>query len=117
MSSATTYQQPAPLRDLRPALVFLNGELLAVPVPLERECVTLGSGLEADVRINDAHVSRLHAQITIELDRQTGVEKYRLINLDVKNETLLNNQIINEAYLQSGDKISLGNQLLRFELL
>lgn len=118
MSSATTsYQQPIPQRNLRPALVFLNGELLAVPVPLERASVTLGSGLEADVRINDARVSRLHAQILTETNVEANTEKYRLINLDAKNETLLNNQTIDKAYLQSGDKISLGNQLLRFELL
>ena len=32
----------APHRDLRPALVFLSGELIAVPIPLEREEVILG---------------------------------------------------------------------------
>lgn len=117
-TSATTHQQPTAVqRNLRPALIFLNGELLAVPVPLERECVTIGSALEADVRINDVKVSRLHAQILIETDVEKVTEKYRLINLDEKNETLLNNQAIKEAYLHSGDKISFGNQLLRFELL
>lgn len=35
-------------RDLRPALVFLNGDLLAVPIPLEREEVILGRALEAE---------------------------------------------------------------------
>ena len=29
-------------RDMRPALVFLTGELIAVPIPLEREEVILG---------------------------------------------------------------------------
>ena len=42
-----------PKRDLRPALVFLSGDLLAVPIPLEREEVILGRALEADVRVND----------------------------------------------------------------
>ena len=54
-------------RDLRPALVFLTGDLIAVPIPLDREEVVLGRALEADVRINDSKVSRLHARIlTIE---------------------------------------------------
>src|SRR5207247_7914884 len=44
-------------RDLRPALVFLSGELIAVPIPLEREEVILGRALEADVRINDTQAS------------------------------------------------------------
>ena len=50
-------------RDLKPALVFLSGELIAVPIPLEREEVILGRALEADVRINDTQVSRQHARI------------------------------------------------------
>ena len=51
-------------RDLRPALVFLTGELLAVPIPLERDEVILGRALEANVRVNDIQVSRRHARIT-----------------------------------------------------
>lgn len=49
-------------RDLKPALVFLSGELIAVPIPLEREDVILGRALEADVRVNDTQVSRQHAK-------------------------------------------------------
>ena len=30
-------------RDIRPALVFLSGELIAVPIPLEREEVILAA--------------------------------------------------------------------------
>ena len=47
----------------RPALVFMRGELLAVPIPLERSEVTLGRALDADVRINDSRgfpVARAH---------------------------------------------------------
>src|SRR5438874_12849510 len=40
--------------DLRPALVFLRGELLAVQIPLDREQVTLRRALDADIRINDS---------------------------------------------------------------
>ena len=50
----------------RPALVSLRGELLAVPIPLDRDEVTLGRALEADVRINDSRASRLHARISVE---------------------------------------------------
>jgi hypothetical protein len=50
-------------RDARPALIFLTGELLAVPIPLEREEVILGRAMEADVRINDTGVARRHARI------------------------------------------------------
>lgn len=104
-------------RELHPVLVFLNGELMAVPIPLEREIVTLGRALEADVRINDAKTSRLHAQITTERDEETDERRFHLRDLNSKNGTLLNGHQVDEAFLQSGDKIGIGNQLLRFEML
>src|SRR6266478_5421497 len=76
--------------ERRPALVFLRGELLAVPIPLERKEVTLGRALDADVRINDARASRLHARITTERDEATGETRYSLTDLDSTNGTMLN---------------------------
>src|SRR5437870_8804213 len=101
--------------ERRPALVFLRGELLAIPIPLERAEVTLGRALDADVRINDAQSSRLHAQIRTERDEETGEVRYRLIDLDSTNGTMLNGQPIDEAFLEDGDKFVIGDQLIRFE--
>jgi diguanylate cyclase (GGDEF)-like protein len=108
-----------PSRDAErhPALVFLRGELLAAPIPLEREEVTLGRALEADVRVNDARASRMHARITVEHDSATGERRYRLTDLGSTNGTLLNGQPVKDAYLQDGDKITVGEHLMRFELL
>src|SRR5438034_9435953 len=74
-------------RERRPALVFLRGELLAVPIPLERKEVTLGRALEADIRINDSRASRLHARITTERDEATGETRFRLNDLKSTNGT------------------------------
>ena len=90
---------------------------MAVPIPLEREVVTLGRALEADVRINDLKTSRLHAQIVTVRDAQTKETTYHLHDLESKNGTLLNGETVTEAVLQSGDKIGIGDQLLRFEML
>ena len=103
--------------ERRPALVFLRGELLAVQIPLEREQVTLGRALEADIRINDSRASRLHARITSERDDETGENRYRLDDLGSTNGTLLNGIRIEKAYLQDGDKFEVGDQLIRFEML
>jgi diguanylate cyclase (GGDEF)-like protein len=104
-------------RERHPALVFLRGELLAAPIPLERDEVTLGRALEADVRVNDARASRMHARITVEHDRPSGETRYRLQDLGSTNGTLLNGESVREAYLQDGDKVTVGEQLLRFALL
>jgi len=103
--------------ERRPALVFLRGELLAVPIPLERPEVTLGRALEADVRVNDSRASRLHVRITTERDESSGETRYRLTDLNSTNGTQLNGEAIDEAFLQDGDKFVIGDQLIRFEML
>ncbi len=104
-------------RDLRPALVFLTGELIAVPIPLEREEVILGRELGADVRINDSQVSRRHAKISKVLNPKSNEAEYIVKDLGSRNGTLLNGEKITEDVLQNGDKITIGEQILRFDLL
>lgn len=104
-------------RDLRPALVFLTGDLIAVPIPLEREEVILGRALEADVRINDSKVSRRHARILTIVDTENGTIQYILNDLTSRNGTLLNGQKISDEILHNGDKITIGENILRFEML
>jgi diguanylate cyclase (GGDEF)-like protein len=116
--SGDTLETTAPVpRERRPALVFLRGELLAVPIPLERDEVTLGRALEADVRVNDARASRLHAIITTERDTVSGEMRYRITDLGSTNGTIVNGQPITESYLQDGDKIVIGEHMLRFDML
>src|SRR5438132_1745277 len=103
--------------ERRPALVFLRGELLAVPIPLERPEVTIGRALDADVRVNDTQASRLHARITTESDEATGDKRFRLTDLGSTNGTLLNGRLVDEAQLHDGDKFEIGDQLIRFEML
>jgi len=104
-------------RDIRPALVFLSGELIAVPIPLEREEVILGRALEADVRVNDTQVSRQHARIITENMPDTNRADYILVDLHSRNGTFLNGRRIMSERLTNGDKISIGDTILRFDLL
>ena len=102
-------------RDLRPALIFLNGDLLAVPIPLDREEVILGRALEADVRINDTRVARRHARITATAgDNETT--NYVVADLNTRSGTYVNGQKIKQETLQNGDKITVGDHILRFEM-
>ncbi len=104
-------------RDLRPALVFLTGDLIAVPIPLEREVVILGREIGADVRVNDSLVSRRHAMIITSTDPVSGGAVYTIRDFGSRNGTLLNGERIREETLQNGDKISIGDHILRFDLL
>ena len=113
--STTANKIAEPHANRRPALVFLRGELLAVPIPLERSEVTLGRALDADVRINDSEASRLHARIRTEQDETTGQVRYRLIDLGSTNGTLLNGKPIDEAFLEDGDKFVIADHMLRLK--
>jgi diguanylate cyclase (GGDEF)-like protein len=104
-------------RERRPALVFLRGELMAVPIPLERDHVVLGRAVEADVRVNDFRASRLHARINAERDENNRVVRYRIKDLNSTNGTLVNGQPVTEAILNEGDKVTIGDHLFRFEML
>lgn len=106
-----------PERDLRPALVFLTGDLIAVPIPLEREEVILGRALEADVRVNDTKVSRRHARIVTRVNEESGKTEYILYDLKSRNGTLLNGLKVSSGVLTHGDKITIGDHILRFEML
>jgi diguanylate cyclase (GGDEF)-like protein len=104
-------------RDLKPALVFLSGDLIAVPIPLEREEVILGRALEADVRVNDTQVSRQHARIITVGDAAKQSTEYILNDLDSRNGTFLNGRRVRRETLENGDKIMVGETILRFDLL
>jgi two-component system cell cycle response regulator len=109
--------QPRAAHERRPALVFKRGEQLAAPIPLERDAVTLGRALEADVRVNDARASRLHARILTGRDPETGAAVYRVADLGSTNGTLLNGEPVTESVIRDGDKLTIGEHLIRFELL
>ena len=106
-----------PKRNLRPTIVFLTGDMLAVPIPLERETVILGRALEADVRVNDKKVSRRHAKIDALSDDENDNNQYVITDLHSNSGTFVNSQPIKEAKLQNGDKIQIGGHILRFDLL
>ena len=103
--------------ERRPVLVALGGELLATPIPLERAKVTLGRALDADVRLNDAKASRLHACISTDVEPDSNRTVFRITDLHSTNGTLVNGRRISEVMLTHGDKILIGDQLFRFELL
>src|SRR5882762_4327277 len=96
LAAKTETRRPAGVKviknERRPALVSLRGELMAVPIPLERNQVIIGRALEADVRINDLRASRLHARINSDTDAQTGETVYSITDLGSTNGTLLNGE-------------------------
>src|SRR5687767_2120203 len=113
----STKEAKSAQKERRPALVSLGGELMAVPIPLERDAVIIGRAIEADVRLNDSRASRLHARITSEVDPNTNASIYRITDLGSTNGTLVNGELVTDATLSDGDKIIIGDHLFRFDML
>lgn len=65
--------------------------------------ITLGSGPDCDIQIEDAGVASRHAEISL-LDSH----ELQLRNLDAKTGTLLNGEPVTETLLGSGDEIRIG---------
>lgn len=77
--------------------------------PVSRPVVTLGRALDNDVVLEDARVSRYHAELRLRGDR------YHLRDLRSTNGTLLNGKPVVEASLNPGDVISLGGLEFLFQ--
>lgn len=73
--------------------------------------VRIGSSPDNDLVLDDRSVSRHHARI--EVDHRG----YRLLDCDSKNGTLVGPTRIQEAWIEDGTNLRLGETTLRFELL
>ena len=97
-----TEPEPEPPRDL-PTLSFEGRE-----VPITGDRVVLGRSRECDIRLDDANVSRRHAEVRLE----DGT--YWIADLGSTNGTELNGRSIERAQLSDGDRITVGSTDIRF---
>lgn len=87
--------------------------LMATPasthvIPLDSTSMTIGRGLNNDIILEDARVSRNHAQLRYKSRR------FWLTDLGSTNGTFVNGEPVTERALRDGDIISLGGLELTF---
>ena len=75
--------------------------------PLQPPGLVIGRGSEADLRINDPGISRLHAQIRVNPAGQ-GVQ-IDIVDLGSTNGIIVNGQKVQQAVLQEGTRIEIGS--------
>jgi hypothetical protein len=90
------------------AYLLVPGEGGERRVRLAGELTRIGRSSEADVRLADTGVSRLHAEL-----RRLG-EEVVLVDLGSTNGTTLNGRRVQEGRLRDGDRIGVGSSLLVF---
>jgi pSer/pThr/pTyr-binding forkhead associated (FHA) protein len=98
--------QPA---DLEGVLVVRDGEIAGKSFVLDRPVISIGRGFECDITINDASISRLHAQI---LRQSNG---HYVQDLASRNGSAVNNEpLLAPRLLQSGDIVCFGSVELEY---
>ncbi|NWG21974.1 MAG: DUF3662 domain-containing protein [Chloroflexi bacterium] len=95
----------APAARARLLLATANG---AHVIPLDSTLLTIGRGLNNDIVLEDARVSRNHAQLRYRSRR------FWLTDMGSTNGTFVNGEPVAERALRDGDVVSLGGLELTF---
>ena len=91
-----------------PSLFVIRGNDQGTRFELEGSVITIGRDSSNKVQLHDAGVSRHHAEI------RRVENRYRLIDLNSSNGTIVNGKRIQEHWLNSGDQIQMGRTLMLF---
>jgi diguanylate cyclase (GGDEF)-like protein len=101
----------------RPVLFVLKGEALGMTIQLNNDRTVVGRGTDCDFVLRDQVASRQHATI-VKMPAAEGCVECFLEDLASTNGTYLNGSRISvRQLLQDGDKIKIGNHLLKFAML
>jgi tetratricopeptide (TPR) repeat protein len=76
--------------------------------PLGAGTVTLGRGLESDIRLKDIKASRRHCQIV------RTAQGYQILDLSSGNGTFVNGTQVKQHLLKPGDRIQVGSTVITF---
>jgi hypothetical protein len=84
--------------------------------PLDPPGIVIGRGADADLRINDPGVSRRHAEIRI-FPGQGGAPNASVVDLGSTNGMLVNGQRVEQATLDDGAELKIGNTRMRISFV
>ena len=93
-------------------LQVLRGADTGMRIPLTKDEVSLGRTIASDLVFPDDKISRLHAKVV----RDAETDVYFLVDNNSTNGTYLNNRQVSREPLSDGDKIFLGQTILKFSL-
>ncbi|HET6277550.1 MAG TPA: GGDEF domain-containing protein [Candidatus Polarisedimenticolia bacterium] len=99
------------------SLIVLQGAEIGRDFRLRRGPMLIGRGFEADIRVPDDLASREHARIECSYDSESRRITFHLVDLQSTNHTFVNWRPIERMALHDGDKIQVGETILKFVLL
>jgi len=108
MSTQDTEKETLRLDKVRIATTDRNGGYREYI--FDQDTITIGSGADCDVVIDDSRISHEHCMVVKEADG------YAIVDRNSTNGTFLNGVRIREAFLETGGKIRVGLSTLDFEV-
>jgi hypothetical protein len=84
--------------------------------PLDPPGIVIGRGTDADLRINDPGVSRRHAEIRVSANDTSGTD-VSVVDLGSTNGMLVNGSRVQQATLEDGGTIKIGNTTMTVRFL
>jgi diguanylate cyclase (GGDEF)-like protein len=99
------------------SLVVMQGAEIGRDFRLRRGSMTIGRGLDADIRVPDDLASRRHARIEFAWDAAHETASFVLVDLGSTNHTYVNSRQVDRIELKDRDKIQIGDTVLKFVLL
>jgi len=96
-------------QGIKGTLTIIHGPLRGQQINLKAGMNTLGRRKSCSIHLPGLPVSGRHAAIYF-----SELMEWRIRDLESTNGTLLNGSKVKEFALRSGDKISIGDHLLRF---
>lgn len=105
------------LHQSHATLVVLKGTEIGRNYRLRRGPMIIGRGFGAEIRVADDLVSREHARIDFAWDPEKQSGTYHLVDLGSTNHTYVNSALVESVELREGNKIQVGDTVLKFVLL
>jgi len=104
-------------RKQHAALVVLQGAEIGRNFRLLRGPMIIGRGFDVEIRVADDLVSREHARLDCRWDPAAQTATYTIVDLGSTNHTFVNTSRVKTVELREGDKIQVGDTVLKFVLL
>lgn len=99
------------------ALIVLRGEEIGRDFRLRRRPMVIGRDTAADIRLPDDRVSRSHARVDYHGNWKADDTNFVLTDTGSTNRTFVNARPIESIQLRDGDKIQLGDTILKYVVL
>ncbi len=104
-----TIEQTPRRQQIQPCLVVLSGAQKGRAFWLERQRIRIGRAEDCEVQLDDASVSRYHAELV------RGAESWLVSDLDSKNGSFLGDRILSiPSAIRDGDLCRFGSVALQF---